>query len=141
MQSGHNFLLNVKNNATDGAKKDASISLTIKEGRHPALEIRTEDMQKRKDTDREKNKGEDAHLALKVLHYIQKVVVHVRFVMELQLDRVQVAQRVRHIQRPIIAVAVALSRVGSSDCWDSIAINVLRRNGLGLGGRRARAGA
>jgi hypothetical protein len=75
----------------------------------------------------------DVHLALKVLHYIQKVVVHVRFVMELDLDRVQVAQRVSHIQRPIIAVAIASGI--------SVSIPVLHRCGIRLGRRCARAGA
>ena len=70
--------------------------------------------------------GKDVHLALKVLHYIQKVVVHVRFIVELHLDRVQVAQRVRHIQRPIIAAAVALNRVGSRDGENAVATPVLR---------------
>lgn len=92
---------------------------------------------------RGKNEGEDAHLALKILHNIQKVVVHVRLVTELHLDRVQVAQRVSHVQRSIIAVAVALSRVGSGggSSRSPVPRAVFRRNGLGLGGRGARARA
>src|SRR5712671_1559642 len=58
---------------------------------------------------------EDAPLALKVPHYIQEVSVHVRFIVKLHLDRVQVAQRVRHIEQPISPIAVALSSVGSSN--------------------------
>ena len=84
--------------------------------------------------------GEDVHLALKVLHYIQKMVVHVRFIVELHLDRVQVAQRVRHIQRPIIAAAVALNRVGSRDAEDSVTAPILQQRRIWLGRRRARAG-
>ena len=124
-------------------KNNASKSLLIKEGRHLVQRVpnRRRHAKRTKGKDQEKkNKGEDAHLALKILHYIQKVVVHVWFVMELHLDRVQVAQRVRHIQRPIVGVGVALSRVGSRDGGSSIAVAVLHRSGLGLGGRRARAG-
>ena len=84
--------------------------------------------------------GEDVHLALKVLHYIQKVVVHVRFIMELHLDRVQVAQRVRHIQRPIIVGAVALNSVGSRGSGGPVSAAVLHRHRVGLDRRWARAG-
>ena len=63
---------------------------------------------------REVKKGGDVHL---VIHQIAKVYVHVRSVMELRLDRVQVAQpvpgRPSHIQWPTIVVVIALSR---ADC-------------------------
>src|SRR6267142_66477 len=111
------------------------------------IEIRREESIRRgvgkRQRSRGKNEGEDAHLALKILHNIQKVVVHVRLVIELYLDRVQVAQRVSHVQRPIIAVAVALSRVGSGGggSRSSVPRAVFRWNGLRLGGRGAGARA
>jgi hypothetical protein len=104
----------------------------------PRTEIGREGNEER---EREKMVGKkDTHLALKVLHYIQKVVVHVRFIMELHLDRVQVAQRVRHIQRPIIVATIALSRVSSSSSRSSIAAAILRRYRVRLDRCCARAG-
>lgn len=45
------------------------------------------------------NEEADSHLALEVLHDVQEVVVHVRLVLELLLDRVEVAERIGHVQR------------------------------------------
>ena len=64
----------------------------------------------------------DAHLALKILHNVQKMVVNVWFVVELHLDRVQIAQRVCHVQRAIIPV-IAVGSDSSSVC-DSRRVNI-----------------
>lgn len=40
-----------------------------------------------------------AHFALEILHDVQEVVVHVRLVLELDLDRVEVGERVGDIER------------------------------------------
>jgi hypothetical protein len=126
-----------KNNATSGSKKMHLHLSRSKMHSSPRTEIRRKET-KRGESD--KMVVKDIHLALKVLHYIQKVVVHVRFIMELHLDRVQVAQRVRHIQRPIIVAAVALSRVGSRSGRSSVAAAILYRYRVRLDRRCARAG-
>jgi len=117
-------------------KNYASTFLTIKEGTMSGSEEETKERRTMGGIGRE-----DAHLALKVLHYIQEMVVHVRFIVKLHLDRVQVAQRVRHIERPISPIAVALSSVGSSNSGVPTTATVFRLHRLGLGGRCARAGA
>ena|ERR1700677_4462134 len=81
------------------------------------------------------------HLALKILHNVQEMVVNVRFVVELHLDRVEVAQRVCHVQRTIVSV-VAVGSDGSS-VGNSSRVHIsaaLCRHGLLLVRRRTRAG-
>ena len=43
----------------------------------------------------------DVHLTLEVLHNIQKDIVDIRAVMELDFDGVEVAERIRHIELTI----------------------------------------
>jgi hypothetical protein len=138
MESGHNFLLSARKTMQQAAPKRC-ICISHDQGCIAPHAPRSEEKEtKRGESD--KMVVKDVHLALKVLHYIQKVVVHVRFIMELHLDRVQVAQRVRHIQRPIIVAAVALSRVGGRSGRSSVAAAVLYRYRVRLDRRCARAG-
>lgn len=48
-------------------------------------------------SDAYKIKAYNSHLTLKILHNIQKAIVHVRFILELDLDSVEVAQRVSNV--------------------------------------------
>jgi hypothetical protein len=83
----------------------------------------------------------DEHLALKILHNVQEMVVNVWFIEELHLDRVEVAQRVCHVQRAIVPI-VAVGSEGSS-IGDSSRVHIsaaLCLHGLLLVRRRAGAG-
>ena len=43
----------------------------------------------------------DVHLTLEVFHYIQKNIVNIRAVMELDFDGIEVAKRIRDIELTI----------------------------------------
>jgi two-component SAPR family response regulator len=56
----------------------------------------------------------DVHLTLEVLHNIQKDIVNIRAVMELDFDGVEVAKRIRDIEQRIgNAIHVLRRRLGS----------------------------
>ena len=83
----------------------------------PPNEIRAEDIQRREKAKIEREIKDKTHIWLLKSFIISKKWL---YTFGLSWNCTQVVQRVRHIQWPVIGVAVALSRVGSRDGGISI---------------------
>jgi len=77
--------------------------------------------------------GIDAHLTFEILHYIQKDIVDIRAVMELDFDGIEVAKRIRDVELTI-GNTINILRRGLDSCLDVILLLCRGRLGRGYDG-------